>query len=793
VKTWAARRPPGVRVFASPSEEPRARRPTDTVLLAVNAALLVLIAILADTADRAESAAASFVADMPGILNGLWAVLDDVLTIWAVTLVLVALFARKRLTLARDLVLAGLASGVVAMVVNNLVDDSGKSIVDQFKASEGPPSFPALRFGIAAAIVVTASPHLSRPLRYLGRWLIVLAALATVALGAALPGGIFGALAIAGAAAAIVHLAFGSPGGRPSLGDVTEALAELGVEAGALEDAALQPEGTWSVIGTQPSGDRIRIKVYGRDAWDGQLVMSLWRFIWYRDSGRTISVSRIQQVEHEAFLTLLASSAGLRVPSVLAAGRSEVGDALLVLSAHDTALSDLADPTDELLSALWRALDTAHATGISPGRIEPQTIGVDDDGGAAILEWVTGQTAPSEQQVLQDGAQLLISTAMIVGDDRAIDAVIAARGERAADLLPYLQPAGLSRSLRHDADVRHYDIKALRVAAAERLDVQLPDLVQLRRVTVGSIISAGLLVFAGFALVTAFSSVDFASVSDEFRNMAIGAVIIGFVLTQLARASGAFSNVGASPVPLPFGPLVQLQFACAYVNMAVPSTAGRLAVVARFYQRVGSTAVTAIGASAVDSFSNFLVQIVLVVGTIVLGLGTFDFSLDDAVTQLPSGLWKLVVVVFVGLVVIVVVVLAVPALRKRVSPMFVQFRRGIAVLRKPRKAALLLGGNLLVQVLYSLALGTFVWATGYHVNLADLLLILNLVGTFASMIPVPNGVGVTEAGLSAGLVAAGVPESSALAAVLAYRLCSSYLPPIWGFFSMRWLQKHDYL
>ena len=60
-------------------------------------------------------------------------------------------------------------------------------------------------------------------------------------------------------------------------------------------------------------------------------------------------------------------------------------------------------------------------------------------------------------------------------------------------------------------------------------------------------------------------------------------------------------------------------------------------------------------------------------------------------------------------------------------------------------------------------------------------------------VPVPNGMGVTEAGLTAGLVAAGVPEPAALAAALSYRVFSSYLPPVWGFFSMRWLQQHEYL
>ena len=80
---------------------------------------------------------------------------------------------------------------------------------------------------------------------------------------------------------------------------------------------------------------------------------------------------------------------------------------------------------------------------------------------------------------------------------------------------------------------------APQAATAERLGVTLPDLMKLRRVTAGSIIQAGLLVFAGYALFTVFSSVDYASVSDELRNMTVGAVIIGFVLLGVGGLLGA--------------------------------------------------------------------------------------------------------------------------------------------------------------------------------------------------------------------------------------------------------------
>ena len=38
-----------------------------------------------------------------------------------------------------------------------------------------------------------------------------------------------------------------------------------------------------------------------------------------------------------------------------------------------------------------------------------------------------------------------------------------------------------------------------------------------------------------------------------------------------------------------------------------------------------------------------------------------------------------------------------------------------------------------------------------------------------------------------------MPEEAALAAVLLYRISTFYLPPAWGFFAMRWLQRNGHL
>ena len=57
----------------------------------------------------------------------------------------------------------------------------------------------------------------------------------------------------------------------------------------------------------------------------------------------------------------------------------------------------------------------------------------------------------------------------------------------------------------------------------------------------------------------------------------------------------------------------------------------------------------------------------------------------------------------------------------------------------------------------------------------------------------PGGVGAAEASLTAGLVAMGVGSSTAFAIAFTHRLCTYYLPPIWGYFSMQWLQRNAYI
>ena len=116
-----------------------------------------------------------------------------------------------------------------------------------------------------------------------------------------------------------------------------------------------------------------------------------------------------------------------------------------------------------------------------------------------------------------------------------------------------------------------------------------------------------------------------------------------------------------------------------------------------------------------------------------------------------------------------------------------------SVLSNPRKAVQLFGGNLASQLLFAMVLGAALHAYGQSLPLLQLVLINCTASFIGGMAPVPGGMGVVETGLIAGFTAAGISEADAVAATFTARMCTSYLPPIWGWFALKWLRQHDYV
>lgn len=94
----------------------------------------------------------------------------------------------------------------------------------------------------------------------------------------------------------------------------------------------------------------------------------------------------------------------------------------------------------------------------------------------------------------------------------------------------------------------------------------------------------------------------------------------------------------------------------------------------------------------------------------------------------------------------------------------------------------LLVGSLVAQTLAAAILLVSLHAVSgdLDLTLVDFGRVFFVTRVVSSLVPTPGGVGAVEAGLSASLVAAGVPAASALAGILVYRLATFVLPIVTG-------------
>ena len=788
------------RLFSTRAGGPYDRRPTDVVLLVVSASVLLISAWSADPPGTLSNDLTRLVGNSPAWVLSIWQLLFDLLVVWAGVLVVLAVVRRQFVPVVTAV--AAVVAGVLLTVAGSWIafgdaDDIG-SILSRLTVSEGPASFPAIRLVSASAVLVVMSPAITRPYRFFGRVVLAFGFLASVGLGVATLVGSIGGLAAGAAAAAAAHLVFGSPGGRPTDAEVRLVLAELGTPVDRLEPSLFEPAGVVLMDARHVDGTALAVKVYGRDAWDGQLITKLWRWIWYRNGRSTLLLSRLHQVEHEALITLLADRAGTPVPEVLVAGATARGDAAMVTTARGTPLARLvaedAPVDDDTLVQLWAAVGRAHDQGIVHGGLDLDAVALDEDGELLVVDWSSGSVAAASDAMDQDLANVIVLTSLAVGVDRALAVAHDSIGRRRlGELVPYLQLPALTSALRDEAKSLDFDVDVLREAASAVAEVDDVALVRLRRVTFRSVLSLVVVALAAALLISSLSDIGIDTIVDELSTASWGWVAIALVVAQVARVWSAVGTTGATNHPLRLGPTVVLEFAITFVNLVIPSTAARIATKMRYFQKSGMTIASATAMSGIDAFAGFLVQLTVLLSALLFGLGGVEFDIDiesDTVQRLLT----LVILVFVVAVVAGAVALALfRGVRRRVVEPLRQLRESLRVVRSPTKLFRLFGGNAMAELTFAMVLGLSLAAYGETAPIMSLLVVNVTVALFAGLMPIPGGVGVTEAALTAGLVAIGVPEATAFATAITTRVCTFYLPPVWGYVAMRWLRRNQYL
>ena len=843
---------PWLSVVSAPAGDGQTRRRgTDAFRLGTSVIVVFLCWLFTRADSAAEHTIASALASTPDGLRWVVSAVWWIASFGLIAIIATVVVASRRWTALRDAALSGTGAWLICVILAVILGPSGGRPTT-------PPlhhfalSFPVARVAATVGVACAALPYLSRWLQLTTKTAIGLLAVASMVNGSGVPVAVLASLALGWGVAALVHLIFGSPLGLPSIDEVRVLLADLEIAAVDISPVPRQEWGVGRFTG-RVDGSTVDVSVYGRDSADAQLLAKTARFLFYRDSGPTLALTRRQQVEHEAYLTLMAERAGARVPRVLAAGPAgPAHDALFVTrppggrllsslppytlpsavgpqgadpaapmdgegdpapdvvpagpgsgspvigdtAAPEAALSE-AGLSEAGLDDIFGQLAALRRAGVAHGSLSTQKIVVDERGTAGFVDFRVASTVATDDQLDRDLAAALASAAVVAGPERVIASAARNLSKAAlAGALPFLQRAALDSAASRTLRGKKAILTALREQGAKAVGVEVPKLIEPRRVSWVSLALVVGTLIGGWALIGVLINVT--KSWSTIAGAAWGWVALVFVLAQAAYPAIAVTTVGSVTDPLPYGRTVALEFSDTFVGLAGGSMAV-LATRVRFFQQEGYTPTVAVSSGVLASTASWIVKGALFL--IALPLSAGSLHLSTPTSDASSGNSRLVWLIVIAVVVVGValgLVLAVPRWRRlaaeRLRPKASEVWAHLRILAgHPRNLVEIFGGSAAAQILVALALGASLHAFGDSLDLATLIVVLTLGSMLGGISPVPGGMGVVEAGMILGLTAAGINESNAVAAVFVQRLFTAYLPPIWGWFVLVWMRRKEYL
>jgi undecaprenyl-diphosphatase len=773
------------------AQEELVRRPGDAIQLTIAVVLLLLLALRVDDDSRIGRDLFNLVNSLPDGLEGFFRGLYRLGGMWFVVAAAGAAAVGRRFRLARDVLVGGVAAWAIGSFLAVLL--AGQDVAEAAEAvirSGSGPSFPLVRTATVMAVVVVAAPYLSRPLRRAGGTLVAVVSVAGMYLAVGATEDVVGGLVLGWACAAAVHLVFRAPAGRPTIDQVAAGLSELGLDVDRVSLAPERRLGATLMVAESGDGDRCSVKVLGRDQRDTQFLSKAWRWLTTKESGPTLYLTRIQEVEHEAYVDLLAARAGVRVPEVVAAATAGPDAALLVERRPEgRTIAELGEgeAPDAVLDEIWREVGRLHAARIAHGSLSADHLILDGDGAVTITDFARASTSASEEWRAGDVAEVLAWTSVLVGGERAARAAIRNLGADAvAAALPRLQPVALTHTTRRVVKGDRKHLANLRKRTAEELGVEVPKVEELRRVKPSSVFMAVATLFAVFYLLG--QAGDFSDLGEALSDASIPWLVFAFALSFIPRLAGSTAIMAAAPIKLQLGPTFELQYATAFATLAAPGGYGASVMNVRYLQQQGMDVTTAVGPSLLVSWSGSAVQTVLFLACLLIT------GQSSEVSSTLEGSARVIVIGIVVVGVALGLLWRLPKLRHLVLPplkkIYETFRQ---VFAHPRRASVLLASAAASSIGFAMTLGACLHAYGGDLSLATLIVVNIGASTLSSVVPTPGGMGVAEAAMVAGLTAFGVPSDIAIPAVLTHRIYTFWFPPVVGWFTTRSLIRRDYL
>ncbi|MEV6167450.1 lysylphosphatidylglycerol synthase transmembrane domain-containing protein [Streptomyces sp. NPDC051954] len=677
----------------------------------------------------------------------------------------------------------------------------------------------AVYLAACTAATCAAGPWFgARPRRALWSVNAVCAVLSVVA-AAIVPLDAVAALAVGGAAGSAVLLLAGAPADRPAAQAVADALVGSGIPVATLSELPSEEQrpGEGTVYRAETAaGSRLAVRVLAAEDHNRDLFHRLARRTLLRHPADSTAQSPLGAAEHELLMLVFAARTGARVDEPVMAYPVAGGGALVATVDDDArALSTLTDEevTDQVLVGVWASVARLQEHRLGHGELHPEHVLVEAGGASRLSAFAHAQLNAPPDVLGSDIAELLTTTAMRVGTQRAVACALAGLGpERLATALPYLQPLALIGPARHE--VARYDQARARTAGqgARRRTLRAGGRPSLLRDLAGEVETAAgvpsvppahLARFtwkSALGLVSAFLVLHLVlpqlahapEAADALRDANWWWVLAVLPVTFLSQAFSTCLQWGTIPDRLPFGPTYQVQFASSLLNRITPSNVGGMALNLRYLQKTGIETGAATASVGLQSLAGALSNAVIAAAFFAWA-GRRHAGVHP---DLPAGrllLWAVALALAAG----GLLVLTPPGrrfLHDKVWPFLRAAGATVAgIAADPAKVLVGVTGALGLPLIQIVGLAMSLHALGGGLPFVQVGAVYMAARLIANAAPVPGGLGALEAGLIGGLTALGVAAGAATSAVLVYRLLTFWLNVPLGALALSLVQRRGYV
>jgi undecaprenyl-diphosphatase len=226
---------------------------------------------------------------------------------------------------------------------------------------------------------------------------------------------------------------------------------------------------------------------------------------------------------------------------------------------------------------------------------------------------------------------------------------------------------------------------------------------------------------------------------------------------------------------LRFGTTFGVQVASAFANRLLPAGLGGLTLNVQYLRKSNHTLAQSIAVAGTINLLGLIGHVLLLLAVLIVG----GASLMSMHSPFDTHAW---VVVLVTAIILTLTMALFNKFRLNAYRLIIEVLAYVTSYRKRLRAfAAALCCSMLLTAAYVGVLYMCLHGLGIELSPLNTFIVFTLGIAAGTITPTPGGLGGTEAGLFAGLVAYQVPSSDALAAVLLFRMLTYWLPLLPGF------------